>query len=411
METKEQKEEKKSPKWTPKLMKKSSSKKDKKSDTSEDELNPLDPGQASEEKIREFREHPDAKPYLDDPKHDNMFVSRFLRARKMDVNDAVKMFVARMKWREEMDVDNIVTNFEKSPHYKMLLDYWPSSQHWRDPLRTNDGSVILFEALGKADPSIIDAVGADAIVQFHIYSMENLERFYYESVQERGYFPGFVVMEDLGGIGMHTFSPSVLKLIQSTVFINQNYYPDMLRKCYVFNVPSIFYMFWKGISSMLEPRTLAKVELTSGNAESIKDSISQFVDLELLPIRLGGQSTRDIPIGGTLKPKLRTKSSYVSISRSSSHEVEHSFSAGDLISWEFKTKGYDIGFTVHHLVSDTEKKEVVAMERHEAHKRVVTGSLEIKEEGKYKFLFDNTFSWTRGKSVKYNIYKGEDLLS
>lgn len=73
---------------------------------------------------------------------------------------------------------------------------------------------------------------------------------------------------------MHTFSTQVMKVVihealqtfqvlQNIIHINQNFYPDMLRKCYIINVPSIFYMFWKGIAMWMDPRTIGKVEIMS----------------------------------------------------------------------------------------------------------------------------------------------------
>lgn len=83
-------------------------------------------------------------------------------------------------------------------------------------------------------------------------------------------------------------------------------------------------------------------------------------------------------------------------------------------------QSYDIGFTVHYIGEGS--KEVVEMQRHEAFKRVrrnlvlllifqvITGSFEVEQSGQYKFVWDNTFSWTRGKSVKFNVYKGTEVL-
>lgn len=104
-------------------------------------------------------------------------------------------------------------------------------------------------------------------------------------------------------------------------------------------------------------------------------------------------------------------------------EVIHEFESGDIISWEFKTKAYDIGFALNYIdTSSDDKKEIVAMERHEAFKRVsfrlvlglnlqvIVGSHEVQESGRYQFLWDNSFSWTRSKAVKYNVYKGTEVL-
>lgn len=96
-------------------------------------------------------------------------------------------------------VEEIAKTFPDNPCYQRLIDYWPGSLHWKDPLRTNEGSVFIFEALGmdlllcilnltgRADPSMIDSIGVDNLLQFHIYSMENLERIYFETVAEKGY--------------------------------------------------------------------------------------------------------------------------------------------------------------------------------------------------------------------------------
>lgn len=112
--------------------------------------------------------------------------------------------------------------------------------------------------------------------------------------------------------------------------------------------------------------------------------------------------------------KLRTKSTrgYVDVPRSSFYEVTFEFEAGSLISWEFKTQYYDIGFAVYYFgkAKVGEKKEVVSMVRHEAFKQVITGTFEVKEKGFYQFYWDNTFSWTRGKSIKFNVYNGSELL-
>jgi len=368
--------------------------------------------------VAEFRKHPAVQEHIGNPKFNDFFFARFLRARKGDVDKAVEMFLNRLKWREEVGADTILETFPKNPHYQRLVEYWPGSQHWKDPMHTQDGSVLLFEALGKCDPRMIDSIGIDTIEQFHIWCMENLERIWFETMAEKGFWPGFVMIEDLSGIGFHTFSTQVLKVVQTITYINQNYYPDMLRKAYIINVPSVFYMFWKGISLWLEPRTLAKLDMIGGGTEAIVENLKSFTDEDQLPRRLGGTNPRDIPEGGPvgdIAVKLRDKSKlgYVEVGRAGSYEKTVLFSEGDTASWEFKTKFYDIGFAIYYLGTNptgTTKTEEFAMQRYDADKRVIGGTLPIKKSGYYQFFWDNTYSWTRGKSLKYNIYKGVDIV-
>lgn len=153
---------------------------------------------------------------------------------------------------------------------------------------------------------------------------------------------------------------------------------------------------------------IAKMELINGKASLIGDKIEAIFDTSTLPIRLGGTSTKDIPPGGYMGPeeiKMREKAkNKVEVARGSKHEVTHHFEAGDTVYWEFKVKVYDIGFNI--LLNS---KEIHKIARCEA-KRVFSGHLDIQTTGSYVFQWDNSYSWLTGKSIKYNIYKGLDIL-
>jgi len=289
-----------------------------------------------------------------------------------------------------------------------LISYWPGSLHWHDHPLTKDGSVVLLQSLGKVDPSIIQIVGYDNLIQFHIWCMEALENICSRTVIEKGYWPGFIMIEDLEGVGYHTFTTTVLGMAQELVKINQNFYPDMLRKMYIVNVPSVFYMFWKVIQLWLEPRSLAKMELVNGKTTLIYDKIEAIFDLSTLPIRLGGSSTKDIPPGGYLgleEIKMREEAKYrVDVARGTKHEVTHHFEEGDSVYWEFVVENYDIGFGIF-----CDSKEIHKIPRCEA-KKVFAGHLSIETTGSYLFQWDNSYSWTKGKTIKYNITKGLELL-
>jgi hypothetical protein len=121
-------------------------------------------------------------------------------------------------------VDRVDEAFQKNKHKELLLSYWPASAFWPDPPTTHDGSIVIMEALGliyslscrtfslagRVDPSIIDAVGQENLMQYHIWSMEQLESKWFKMVAEKGYWPGFVMFEDLGGLGWHSLSSKVL---------------------------------------------------------------------------------------------------------------------------------------------------------------------------------------------------------
>lgn len=308
-----------------------------------------------------------------------------------------------------MNVDKIDEAFQKNKHKDLLLSYWPASAFWPDPPTTHDGSIIIMEALGRVDPSIIDAVGQENLMQYHIWSMEQLEAKWFKMVADKGYWPGFVMFEDLGGLGWHSLSSKVLGVCQEIVAINQNYYPDMLRKMWVINVPSIFYMSWKVIQLWLEPRTLVKITLCSGGIKEVEADVYKVVDRDAMPLRLGGTSTKDIGEGGAVghpSMKLLAKTEWVNVGRADKYEIQFNFAANDIVSYQFKTKYNDIGFHV----GLKEKDDIIANARHDSDKRVIEGSFTAVQAGKYTFQFDNTYSWTKGKQVKFNVKKNAEML-
>jgi len=369
----------------------------------------------TEVKINEFKNDPQAQVYLL-PKHDKFFIARYLRARKYDVGNAVQMFVNMMKWRQEKEVDTIRETFPNNVHYETLVNYWPGSHNWDNLPTTYDGSLVLLQALGRTDLSLIDVIGSDTLLQFHIWCMEGLENRYWATVASLGYWPGFVMIEDFEGVGFHTFSSAGLKVMQEIIKINQNYYPEMLRKMYIINVPSVFYMFWKGIQLWMEPRSIAKMDLIGGNALSVAPQLTAILDLSMLPPRLGGTGTRDIPKGGligapSMKFREKTKNK-VDVAPGTKHEVTYIFNEGDIISWEFKTKDWDIGFTIIYVgTSDCKQNQIIkSYERVDAFKMVIRDAYTAFKSGNYLFQWDNVFSWTRWKALRYNVYKGTELI-
>jgi len=69
------------------------------------------------------------------------------------------------------------------------------------------------------------------------------------------------------------------------------------------------------------------------------------------------------------------------------------------IKWTFKSEGHDIGFGIFY-----EKKDaVVPKKRVEANRSIQSGSFLCEEKGLFTVVFDNTYSFARGKTIFYDI--------
>jgi len=97
---------------------------------------------------------------------------------------------------------------------------------------------------------------------------------------------------------------------------------------------------------------------------------------------------------------------WITVARSDLFELAFDFTEGDIVSYQFKTKCHDIGFSV----GLNGKIEIVSNSRQESDKRVIDGSFTVRQSGSYKFRFDNTYSWTKGKQVKLNVKRNAEVL-
>jgi len=324
------------------------------------------------------------------------------------VGKAVEMFVTSMKWREQVGADTVLETFPKNELYQKLVNYWPGSLYHMDPY-TFDGSPVLYESLGRADPKMLDTFGMDNFMQFHIHGMEMLQKKYFEITAEKGYFTGFVVIQDLGDVGWNSVSQTVLKALQTIVSINQSNYPDTLRKMYMVNTPTAVNMIWKAAKLWFDTRTLAKFEFISGGPEVYREIFRNIIPEKDLPKRLGGTSTVDIPLGGPLTQSDENGYISIDIGRGGSEEKIIKVDKGDVLNWQFKSKEYDISYAVYYASQEGgERVDVIPTTRVDSNRQAVEGSVIVENPGIYIFVWDNTYSWTKGKTVLYRITKNSN---
>jgi hypothetical protein len=71
-----------------------------------------------------------------------------------------------------------------------------------------------------------------------------------------------------------------------------------------------------------------------------------------------------------------------------------------VIGWEFSSDEYDISFCCRKAGDSVPKN----MEKFNSHKSMIIGYLNAEEPGDYVVRFDNSYSWTKGKSVHYRVF-------
>ncbi len=75
-----------------------------------------------------------------------------------------------------------------------------------------------------------------------------------------------------------------------------------------------------------------------------------------------------------------------------------------LLEWKFKTESHDIGFALYH--GEENENELIPAQRLESYQKVQSGEHICEATGKYTFVFDNSYSYTRSKTLYYKVHVG-----
>lgn len=268
--------------------------------------------------------------------------------------------------------------------------------------------VFYFEMSGYADfRGLVEDVSDDEWQTFFLYEMEyralkldQLSRTHERLVQS-------IFVRDLTGFSIARFNPRLLKRMQSVLAIATKCYPETTRETIILHTPWIFHKIWNTITTkLLQETQLRKIHMGG-------DSHAHLVELvggrDRLPKLLGGKdAAHAIPQTGFLG-----RNSYVllcedgatqaDIKAGGTLQLPFRMNVNDTICWEYEVKAHDVDFGVKFRtqgMGGAEEAEKIPVTR-TANGKTVAGSFTATEEGTVVLTWDNSFSWTRGKSVAY----------
>jgi hypothetical protein len=340
-------------------------------------------------------------------RYDDLLLLRFLRARQFDAAKTTEMIKNDIEWRQKVGADSALETWPKNKWYKQCLDYWPSAFHGVDRY----GNPAYFERLGNIDPkSFVGSISQEDLVQYHIWAMERIEAKMREGYNN-GTVPaahvdlGVLYVEDMGGFGMRHFNKAGLDMVRMLSAIDQDHYPEMLRKVIAINVPSLFSAVWKIVSPWLDPITQGKIDLlgSSGYMTALEN---EGLTPETIPTFVNGSKCTSctgpcMPAGGVFGD-LPDTCPVANVNAGANFEKSVKVEKPDsVLSYRFKVAEYNIGFSIALEEENGKRKELVAYNKFES--EPVQGEFTAPVPGTYVFIWDNSFSMWRKKVVKYEV--------
>ena len=227
--------------------------------------------------------------------YDDLFLLRFLRARKFDLVKTMEMFKKFLKWRIDMHVDELRENFEIENLIEIKRLY-PHGYHRTDKL----GRPIYIELYDKTDvKELFKITTEEKMIKYYIKAYERQIKYIFpacSAVVKRPVEQSCTIL-DANGIGIFSLIGPIKGFLKLASDIGQDYYPEMLGKMTIVNVGFFFRAIWSMVKGFVDPKTQAKINLLKSN---YKDELLQLVDEDKLPSFLGGKCTCDNFVYGCL---------------------------------------------------------------------------------------------------------------
>eukprot|EP00045_Choanoeca_perplexa_P010180 m.101794 g.101794 ORF g.101794 m.101794 type:complete len:449 (+) comp15185_c0_seq1:165-1511(+) len=338
---------------------------------------------------------------LDDELHSDRFIIRFLIAENFNLEKAIVMLRAHLEWRRDNHVD--------LPLSELLASVPASVQAYAQPPifagETKDGFPIFWDAPGRLDVQGVmrSCLPAD-IVQYHgVVFMEHVyDRLRQQCIKHNKLIDKMVVVQDLSHLNIMQARPFFPVVSQITACRNANY-PQILKAMIIMNAPTMIDVGWKLIRRLLRERTRRKITFAKSSTAVAK--LKGIVDEHNLPKRYGGR------MADPALPKPVALEDYLSTSLNESMDksllvaarsqkiLEYTLKMDDVLTWTVEVGGNrDIGLGVR-----CGAQWPMPVTRVDSTLVPIMGRVVAEHDGLFELVFDNSYSWTNSKTLRYDI--------
>lgn len=215
---------------------------------------------------------------------------RWLRARKYDYNEVIKMIEEATQTR---DVAKKV-DFYPEPEAALGCDmstYFAQYPQLYSGFAKN-GCPVFISKPGVLNVDAVECITTiEGIVKFHWYiMMHDFANRLRKQKKDDENFKRFecVCVLDLEHLTMGQLNSKSLAIIKEQSAIDSVCFPETMNKMFIINGPRFFGATWSLIKGWLDPRTSNKIEVISSRKQWTK-RLLEYVDEDQLPADYGGK--------------------------------------------------------------------------------------------------------------------------
>ncbi|KAL5016996.1 hypothetical protein ScPMuIL_006585 [Solemya velum] len=353
---------------------------------------------------------------------DDYFLTRWLRARKFDVEKAEHMYRTSMEFREKMGADTLIQDYTPP---EVIQKYLTGGFCGFD----KEGAPVRIELYGRLDlKGLMCSVKKSDLEKTKLLECERSTKMCEEQSKKFGRkVDGLTVVFDMANVGTSMLWKPGMQMYLHLVKILEDNYPEKMKRLLVVNAPRIFPLLYKLARPLVSEDMRQKIHVLGADYKHV---LMKYIDEEQLPAFLGGKMCDpdgdprcktmicqggEVPHDYYLQTEeLLSHMTAATIPRGEKLYLNYDVQlVGSILRWEFKTEDYDVGFGVFFKGSGG-NRPVVPVTRVNSHAVAEDGSFTCKEVGTYILCFDNSFSWAKSKKVLYAaevISAGEDVAA
>jgi hypothetical protein len=195
------------------------------------------------------------------------------------------MVLRTLEWRDSVKADTITEdlNFtERTEFHK----HYPEGFFCTD----RDGRPVYVQQPGNIDTEELwKFTTLDRAIRYHISQQEKYVKKIGPActIKAGKHRYQSVVIIDMDGVGVSTFTGEVRNIMGKIMAIDQDYYPELMYKALIVNAPTTFRVIWSMIKYLLDSRTQSKIEVLP---VEYQPELLKYIAPENLMVQYGGKN-------------------------------------------------------------------------------------------------------------------------
>ncbi len=216
-------------------------------------------------------------------KYHDLFLLRYLRARKFDLQKTHDMFVNYLKWYKDEKVDEI-EQWEFTEQMK-VKEVYPHGYHKID----NFGRPIYIEIISKCNiDEVLVRSSEERMMKHYVKEYERVLKYRFDccSIKSGKIIEQSCTIICVDGLGISAMTGKVKRFMGLASNIGQNYYPEMLGTMFIINAGFFFSAIWAVAKMFIDEKTVNKIKILK--SDYMKE-LEKVVDINNLPTVIGGK--------------------------------------------------------------------------------------------------------------------------